>query len=283
MGRSFRLFLAVSILHLPTPAAEDPKVREAEYRLAREASKFWQAAPGFVARETIQQRVLVSHRKRTGALDPKHPPEFKSQEIISWYAFSTFHGAPEALREFRRIFEIDGQPVEKEAMARTDFVSDITRGDDDARQRLLDQFEKKTLPGAAADFGQVLLLFTKSNLDKYSFEMAGQSRVGAESALVISFKQVGGSQSLRIVDGTRKVAQRLQGEVLVRQGDYLPLRVNLNSTRQQAKSQIRNEASVDYQVSQGALLPASLTYRRFVNDGLTVESTYRYSGWEPLK
>lgn len=283
MGRSFRLLLAVSILHLPTTAAEDQKVQEAEYRLAREAANFWHTAPGFVARETIHQRVLVVHRKRSGALDPKHPPEFKSQEITSWYALSSFRGTPEAVREFRRIFEIDGHSVQTEAMARTDFVLDLTHGDDQSRQKLLNEFEKKTLAGAATDFGQVLLLFTKSNLDKYAFEMTGRSRVGADAALVISFNQVAGKQSLHIVDGSRKVAHKLHGEVLVRENDYLPLRVNLSAARQQSKLHVRDEASVDYLVSQGTLLPASLTYRRFVDDGLTVESTYRYSGWQPLK
>ena len=286
MGRNFRLFLrlslALAILHLPTPAQDDPKLQEALYRLARDATTFWQTAPGFIGRETIHQRVLIVHRKRTGAIDPKRQNESKLQEIVSWYTFGSFRRAPEALREFRRVFEIDAKPVDEEAEAKKELATGMKSRDDDVRQELLKQFEDKTLAGAATDFGQVLLLFTKKNLDKYSFELSAPTRVGADTAMVIAFKQVGGNQALRIVDGRKKVAQKLQGEILVRQGDYLPLRITLNSTRELKNNEIRDEASVDYLVTQGALLPASLTYRRFVNDDLTVESTYRYSSWSAM-
>ena len=277
-----RVPLALAILHLPTPAQDDPKLQDALYRLSREATTFWQTAPGFIGRETIDQRILIVPRKHIGTVDPKRKGEFKSQEIVAWYTFGSFRRAPEALREFRRIYEIDGKPVEEQQAARSALVSEIKSRGDGAREDLLKNFEDRALAGTATDFGQVLLLFTKKNLDKYEFEQSAPSRVGADSAMVIAFKQVGGNQALRIVDGRKKTAQRLQGEILVRQGDYLPLRITLNSTRELKENEIRDEASVDYSVANGALLPASLTYRRFVNDGLTVESTCRYSSWEPL-
>lgn len=290
MGRSFRptfsiwtrLSLALAILHLPTPAQDDPKLQEALFRLSREATAFWQSAPGFIGREAINQRVLIVHRKRSGATDPKHKNEFKSQEVISWYAFGSLRRAPEALREFRRVFEIDGKPVEPELTAKSVFASEMKSRDDGARQDLLQQFENKTLASAATDFGQLLLLFTKKNLDKYSFERTTPTRVGADVALAIAFKQVGGDQALRIVDGSKKTTQRLQGDILVRQGDYLPLRISLSSSRTFKKNDIRDDATIDYSVTQGTLLPASLTHRRFVNDELIAESTYRYSSWERL-
>jgi hypothetical protein len=287
MGRSFHLLLAFSILHLPTPAQDDPKVKEALYRLSREASQFWQKAPGFIGQERINQRVAVFKRKRgtleAAPLKEKSQPAFKTQQIVSWYAFGSLRGSPEAVREFRRIYEIDGKPIEREAAAKAALSFEITSKDDGAREKLLKQFEEEVLPGAATDFGQLLLLFSKSKLDKYSFQLAGESRVGADAALVIAFQQVGGNQALRILDGGKKLAEKLQGQILVRQGDYLPLRITLNSTREHKKNQIRDEASVDYEVSAGALLPASLIYRRFVNGDLVVESTYRYVLWEPLK
>lgn len=277
-----RMSLALAILHLPTPAEDDPKLQEALYRLVREATNFWQTAPGFIGRETIEQRIVIVHRKRNGAIDPKRQDESRSREIISWYAFGSFRRSPEALREFRRIVEIDGKAVDKEPAARSMLATQIKSRDDGAREELLKQFEDQTLAGAATDFGQLLLLFTKKNLDKYSFKQTTPSRVGADVAMVIAFQQVGGNQALRIVDGRKKVAQQLQGEILVRQGDYLPLRITLKSTSDVKENKIRDEAGVDYAVAHGALLPAALTYRRFVNDGLVVDSTYRYSGWEPL-
>lgn len=257
-------------------------MQDALYRLPREATTFWQNAPGFMCRETIHQRVLNLHRNDKGEIDLKHQSEFKSQEIVAWYTLGYFRRAPEALREFRRAFEIDGKPVEEEAEAKAALAKEMNSPDDHARLELVKQFEKQTLASSATDFGQLLLLFTRKNLDKYSFEQSAPSQVGADPAVVIAFKQVGGSQALRIVDGRTKVAQKLQGTILVRQGDYLPLRITLNSTRDIKHNQIRDEASVDYSVAQGALLPASLTYRRFVNKTLMVESTYRYSSCEAV-
>jgi hypothetical protein len=287
MGRSFHLLLAVSILHLPTPAQDDPKVKEALYRLSREASRFWQTAPGFIGRETVTQRVLTSKRKRHQAEDEprvdKRKPAFRTQQIVSWYSLGALRASPEALREFRRIYEIDGKPIEREAHAKSTFIAEVAATEDEPRQKLLAEFEREVLPGAATDFGQLLLLFSKSKLDKYAFQLTGESRVGADAALVIDFKQVAGNQALRIQDGGKKLTEKLQGQILAREGDYLPLRIALNSTREHKKNQIRDEAIVDYAVSAGALLPASLTYRRFLNGDLIVESTYRYMSWEPLK
>src|SRR5205823_3092471 len=147
-------------------------------------------------------------------------PRFKTQQIVSWYAFGSLRGSPEAVREFRRIFEIDNKPIEREGAAKSSFIADIGSQEDQSKQSLLKQFEKEVLPGAATDFGQVLLLFSKSKLDKYSFQLAGQSRMGADAALVIAFKQVGGNQALRILDGGKKLAEKLQGHLLVREGDY---------------------------------------------------------------
>lgn len=287
MGRSFQLLLAVSIIHLPTPAQDDPTIKAALYRLSREASQFWQKAPGFIAREKIDQRIAVFKRKRRSAqatpLSSGSEPVFKTQQISSWYALGTLRASPEAVREFRCIFEIDGRTIQREAAAKAEFARELTSTNDDSREKLLQQFEKDVLPGAAADFGQLLLLFSKSKLDKYSFKLAGESRVGADAAVVIAFEQTGGKQALRILDAGKNLAEKLHGQILVRQSDYLPLRITLNSTREHKKNQIRDEASVDYEVSGGALLPASLLYRRFLNSDLIVESTYRYTSWEPLK
>lgn len=261
-------------------------MQQALYRLSREASQFWQRAPGFLGRETIHQRVFVNKPKRGHAEDTspdlKGQPRFKTQQIVSWYGFGSLRGSPEAVREFRRIFEIDGKPIEREGAAKLSFIAEIASHRDEAKENLLKQFEKEVLPGAATDFGQVLLLFSKSKLDQYSFQPAGESRIGADVALVIAFQQVGGDQALRILDGGKKLAEKLQGQVLVRQGDYLPLRISLNSNREHKKNHIRDEASVDYALTGGTLLPASLTYRRYVNNDLLVESTYRYVAWEPL-
>ncbi len=282
MGRGV---LCLPLLLLTAQAADDPRVKDALYRLAREASQFWQAAPGFAARETIRQRIIVAPKRRKTAPDAPPPqPKWKAQQIESWYGFGAFRRAPEALREFRRSYAIDDKPIEAEARARAGFAAELTSRDEEERDKLLEEFQKNIMPGAATDFGQVILLFTKGKLEQYAYEPATQARMGADRALVIPFKQSGGGQALRIVEGRRQIERKLEGALWVREGDYLPLRIAFNSERAlDKKTRVRDEATVDYLVTAGALLPASLVYRRFENDVLVVEANYQYQDWQPLK
>jgi hypothetical protein len=262
-------------------------VPEALYRVSREAARLWQTAPSFIARESVVQRALVHKKNRLsigvgmGSIG-SGIPLFQTREILSYYSLGAFQGAPEALHEFRETFSVDGHSVAEEPAARAKLIEELEGDVDATKQELVKQFEKKCVAGAATDFGQLILLFTRSHVDKYSYEVTGDGRIGADTAWVLSFKQLGGEQALRITDNGKKIVEKLQGEIWVRQGDYLPLRITLNSTRARDKSEIRDEAKVDYTVVSGALLPASLTYRRFTDDDLALESVYRYSNWEAL-
>jgi len=97
---------------------------------------------------------------------------------------------------------------------------------------------------------------------------------------VVDFQQKGGSGSLVIFEGSTAIHQRLDGDIWVRQGDWLPLRITLRSSRQQEKLQVRHEASVDYVMSQhGVLAPASVVHRQWAGDQLVVENLFRYSAF----
>ncbi|MBV8817714.1 MAG: hypothetical protein JO022_05100 [Acidobacteriaceae bacterium] len=150
------------------------------------------------------------------------------------------------------------------------------------KEDLRQEFEKSCVAGAATDFGQLILLFTKPNLSKYRFEFTGDTRIGVDNAWLIGFTQQGGNESLHISEGSKKMKEKLQGEIAVRQGDYLPLRITLNSSHNREDNEIRDEAKLDYAVISGTLLPAALVYRRFVNDEMVLESIYRYSDWQPI-
>lgn len=207
----------------------------------------------------------------------------RDREIVSYYGFSSFASAPEALREIREVASVDGKSIEQPAGARAKLKKVVTSRDDFRKEQMLKDFEKENLNGAAIDFGQLILLFTRSNLDKYTFELNNTGMVGADRTLVISFRQNGGGASLHISDAGKKVERPLQGEVWVREGDYLPLRVTLKAVRLDHKIEVRDEASVDYAPnSAGLILPAAVVYRRFLNDKLYVENTYQYSDWQPL-
>ena len=255
---------------LSTPAAaEDPRLADALYRLSREASGLWQNAPHLLARELVTQRAMRAHSKG-----------FATREIVSFYSLGAFAGAPEALREFRHIVSVDGKAMEGEHAALAAFRRELASPDAESKQELIKSFERTCLSGAATDFGQLILLFTKPNQAKYSFQMAGDTRIGVDAAWIISFQQLAGDESLHIRDAGRKRDERLHGEISVRQGDYLPLRIVLHARHTVKSHEVRDEAKLDYTAIGGALVPISLVYSRFENDEVTLESIYRYSEWQ---
>jgi hypothetical protein len=286
MRKSAGLLLAF-LLHLPA-ADQDPRVADALYRVSREASGLWQTAPRFLARETISQKALVSRKAKVkfsvGAAAVGRPaPKFENREIVSFYSMGAYKDTPEALREFRHMISVDGKALQDESAAREKFVYELASNRDMDKEQLRSDFEKTCVAGAATDFGQLILLFTKPNLPKYAFTFAGETRIGVDEALAIGFEQQGGAESLHISEGNKKMQEKLRGEIAVRRGDFLPLRIDLNSSHSRDKNEIRDEAKLDYTVVSGALLPAALVYRRWVNDEMVLESIYRYSQWQPIK
>lgn len=105
--------------------------------------------------------------------------------------------------------------------------------------------------------------------------------VGADRALIIRFKQTSGNDSLHISDAGKKVRRPLEGELWVREGDYLPLRITMTAQHLEDKAEIRDEARVEYAPLQsGLVLPAAVTHRRYVADKLYTENIYQYSDWQ---
>jgi len=285
--RSEFLILATLALTLFPLRAQDTTVGDSLPQIARQASKFWQAASGYFCRETLHQKALIwpKRKLRIGrkATEPVQPA-FKDREIVSYYALASFRSTPEALHEFRQVFLVDGKPVVPEAKALQRFRAILASNDDRAKTELQEDFEQANLAVAATDFGQLILLFTKANLGKYGFERETTALVGADRALVINFRQSGGQESLRIAEPGKQVKQPLSGKLWVRESDYQPLRITLTSIRRIESEDVRDEASVEYAPnSSGVVLPASVVYRRFVNNELKVENVSQYSNWQPVK
>jgi hypothetical protein len=126
-------------------------------------------------------------------------------------------------------------------------------------------------------------LFTRANLGKYNFERDTPALIGADRTIVIKFRQSTGQESLRIGEPGKQVRQPLSGELWVRESDYQPLRITLTATRQLESEEIRDEARVDYAPTAAAMLPASVTYRRYVDNEMKVENVSQYSGWQAVK
>jgi hypothetical protein len=277
MWAGFLLLLAAS-------APPDAGLQRILARVSEEADVFRASAPKILAQEKLVQRSLQRPRRfrpRLGAaaLGPP-PPRYRSREIISEYGFGSFKEAPGALHEFRQVISVDGRQVASREKARRTLVAGLQSDDDRLRKRMLEDFEKHGLVGAATDFGQVLLLFTRRRLEEYAFSRAGGGQIGADRAAILSFRQTGGSGSLLIFERRRAIHQPLEGQLWVREDDGMPLRVVLSSTRQDGERTIRDEARVDYVMTPlGYLAPASIVHRAMVGGDLLVENQFEYSAF----
>jgi hypothetical protein len=264
----------------------DPKLNKALSALAKQASLFWEAAPAFTAREAVTQKAVERQRRKVHFRQLEPPADrttLKVQEMASYYGFSTLSTAPEALREFRQIISVGTKQVDNAAAAREKLERVLASKDDAGKQTLRRAFEKENLRGAAIDFGQLILLFIRSRLAEYSFAPGKTAMVGNDVAQVISFQQTEGNGGIRVSEPGRRLRVPLHGELWVRQEDDLILRVTLTVGRNDEDVEIRDEASVDYLPNPaGTILPASVLYRRFLNDKLYFENTYRYSDWRAI-
>ena len=283
--RSGFSILAAVLAAKSAAAAEDPRLALALAETARVASVFWRSAPRYTARETLNQRALTlpKRRLRIGASAVEPPkPDFAHRETVSAYAFSVLKAAPEALREFRQIISVDGKALTSAGEARIQLRDALGSQSDKTKKRLLTEFEKANLAVTATDFGQLILLFTKTNLAKYSFDLRGSALVGADRALVVGFRQSAGAESLRVSEPGIEAREPLTGQLWIREPGFVPLRITLNASRIEHSKKIRDEARVDYEPGAGGLiLPVSVSFRRFVNDELLVENIYQYSDWQP--
>jgi hypothetical protein len=278
------VLLLVSLFVSPAAGAE-LRVGAILDRISEEAEVFRTLAPKVVGRETLRQKArkdpgLFRFRVGSGALDPPDP-EYRSREVISEYGFSYLAEAPEALLELRQIISVDGRNVAGHERARQTLTLGIKNNDDRAKKKMLRRFEKHGLRGAATDFGQVILLFLRRNLDKYQFTDAGTQRLGADEAVVLQFSQRQGPEAFTIFQGREATHARLEGELYVRVSDYTPLRVELRTKMDDAEHVTLHIGTVDYfQSGYGLLLPATVKYRETVEGELLVENVASYSGFQ---
>lgn len=277
MRAGLLLLLAASAL---SAAAETlPRILA---RVSEEAEVFRTTAPKTLAQEKLVQRSIQPPRRfrprlGAGAVAPPKP-QYRTREVISEYGFASLKQAPGALHELRQVISVDGRKLASQEKAQRRLVAGLRSDDDQIKQRLVEDFEKHGLRGATADFGQLLLLFTRRRLADYQFSVEGSGQVGVDAATILSFKQTGGAGSLLIVGRRKAVHQPLEGQLWVRQTDSLPLRIVLTSLRLDGHNEIRDEATVDYfKTPAGYLVPASVVHRELSAGNLVVENRFEYS------
>jgi hypothetical protein len=118
-------------------------------------------------------------------------------------------------------------------------------------------------------------------MELLEIKAAGEDRVGADAAQVLTWRQTSGPGAALEFNGRRSARLALQGRLWVRKPDGLPLRVESWAERTDGERKVRDEATVDYVVSShGFLTPASVVHRHLVNGQLITENLYRY---DPFK
>ncbi len=263
-------------------AAPDDRLAAILERVSEEAEVFALTAPKAIGEETLRQRVVKApprFRPRVGksALGPP-PVRYQTREIVSEYAFSSLKESPGWLYEFRQVISVDGRRIRSREKARKELASRVRADDDILKKKALREFENHGLVGAATDFGQSLLLFSRRQLGNYSFRLAGAGRIGAERVLLIGYRQTQGHSAITIFHGDTASRPGLEGEISVRESDFLPLRVTLQVSNQEDGQPVRHQATVDYSYgAQGLLLPASVLYTKHVGPRLVAENLYTYA------
>jgi hypothetical protein len=276
----------LSLLLATQAPAPQPTLPEILARVAEEAEVLAQNVPKALTQETLEQRAITPPPRflpRVGKAATVTPrPQLAVREIVSEYSVGTLKESDSRnLLEFRQVVSVDGRPVQSAEHARHALSLGIQSPDDRVRKRMLEDFARYGLVDVATDYGLILLDFTKRGLENMQLKLAGETRVGAERALVFSWRQTSTAGGELEFYGNQAVRRPLQGLLFVRKSDGLPLRVQAWAEHQDAKHTVRDEASVDYALSShGFLMPASVVHRHRVDGQLRIENLYRY---EPFK
>lgn len=271
------LTASAAVLAQDTP----PDIAAVLARLTEEADVFRHLAPQMLAEERLEQRATKPGRRfrpRVGAAALEPPkPEVQTRRIVSEYTFGAFHEAPGILHEMRQVVSVDGRKITTVAKAAATLTLGVRSADDRLKKRLLEQFEKHGLVGAATDFGQLILLFSKRTVNDFQFRVGSRTRIGGETILMLSFEQTGGQGALTAFEGREAVRQRIQGNLWVREPDYLPIRIMSVTTRRAGAEEVRDEGTVEYvQTPFGALAPASVVHRQIRGDAMVAENIFAY-------
>jgi hypothetical protein len=294
------LLLAAFLACAQNPA--QPSLPDLLSRVAEESDILQQNAPKSLTREVLEQRALMPamrFRPRIGkkATAAVQPPRLVVRQIVSEYSVGTLkESTVQNLTELRQVISVDGRKIQSAERARHALSLGITSPDDRIRKRMLEDFARHGLVDIATDYGIILLAFNKRGLENMKVVLGGEEQVGADAAWVLNWQQTSPDAGMLEFLGNQASRIPLQGRLLVRQSDGLPLRIQSWSEHpQDATSRllqswsehpqtshtVRDEATVDYiQSAHGFLTPASVVHRHMVDGQVITENLYRY---EPFK
>ena len=270
LTRAFRyamleLMRAVLVLLLATLLRADDRTQKLAERLAREAEAFEKTAPQVIGIESLRQRVLT-----------QPPAGWEEREIVSEYGFAALSGG--AIHELRQVLAVNRKAVAKPRKQQEGLASLILGNDEQRKLQSLEQLKKYGIRGGATDFGQILLLFTRANQERYEITYEGSRMVSPTQVEIFHYKQLDGPEALTVFAPGRTQHLNVEGEIWVRADDGQPVRITLNANDISSDQTLREEAVVDYAASEfGTLLPLSTSQKEWRAGALVTENQFDYA------
>ena len=254
-------------------------------RVSEEAEAFQRVAIQVLARETLQQHAIKPPKRfhpRVGKAATEPPKdEWQDRELISEYAFAAIASK---LYELRQVTSVDGRTVADAKKAQANLARAITTNDEARLKDALKQFEKYGLRGAVTDFGQVLMLFGRREIDRYEFTTREPQTLNGVPVLVFAYQQLDGPEVLTLVEANNRdqtLHLRISGEIWTLPETFVPLRITVVTSEGIGPTLRREEAAVDYAMSPyGALLPTSASHRELIGGKLVTENRFTYSDFK---
>lgn len=286
MPRAVPIWLFAALL---LQAQSTDRLNEYLDAVARTAATFTAAAPGLMAEETLDQRgrrgfveILRGKKDKIRNLDIRLPQDFRNHQVVSSYLLAE-RGDGHVLHEIRTIITLDGHGLTTAGGAHHALTIGLQSADDRTKRELLENIDQDQLEGAVTDFGQLILLFTKRFQNDYAFSLAGERLLGEEPVVIIRYRQTSGNQGLTFFRERTEDRQSATGEIWLRQKDFLPVRITMNTAEAISKKfTIQTEATVDYVPSRFGLVPEHVNHKQFLKAGpadcsLMVENDLRYA------
>jgi hypothetical protein len=274
---------ALLILSAPLCAA-DPTINDILVRIGEEVEVFLSKARNIVGQELLDHKGRAEaprFRLRVGKAAQEAPPlRYLTRQVQSEYGFSSFKEKPDVLHEFRKVVAVDGRRVVDASKARQTLAVNMRSQDDRELRRMLQEFQRFGTATANTDFGLMLLLFHPRALASFEFSVARHANLGAEPAIVLSYRQKPSEEGLNVYQGRELVRVPMQGEIWVRRDGLVPVRISMEATSVIDNRKAVHAAIVDYTMSaRGVLLPATVHYTETVDKVLMTEDRYRYSDY----
>jgi hypothetical protein len=129
----------------------------------------------------------------------------------------------------------------------------------------------------------VILLFSARRQRDYTFEQAGDEVVGMDRALVLKYKQTGGAGGVMVFHGNSADKEVLQGELLVRESDGMPLRITMTSNVTAKGVETKDTLEVNYTDSgAGCVVPLNAQHREYFKKEVLSENTFQYGPFRKI-